>query len=673
MNKVMDKLNAVLKADTYFLDEMGEVIIEKVKTAALSLDEHLMSVLTSDEELRSAFFKEQNGILIFDKVQFSWLVSSSKFLPDSYTAYKNKIGLIDMNRQFIKTCDDVVLSFPYRDCVLEFDSTDENEDRDEVFLNETLASEEIDSLLAPKALVNVQLHSASGCSAVEAYDGQNLVIKGNNLIALYSLLPKFEGQIKLIYWDVLYNTDNDNVPYNDSFKHSSWLTMMKNRLEVAKRLLTPDGTIFIQCNDIEMAYLKVLCDEVFCRENYINTITIKTKLAGVSGSSEGKSLIDATEFILAFARNKLFIQLNPSTSGTPLIEVLKMYRDTGKSWKYTSVLIDKGTRQLIKKDEKTGYTYYAYHGTKTMSVSQYARANNMTEDEVYIKKYNDIFRTTNAQSSVRQTVYDETGSLPFDFVGLEYTPIKGKNAGKVIEILYKGSSRAMVTFLGDMIILDSNETPLYKDRISTIWTDIDYNNLKKEGAVELPFGKKPEKLVQRIIELASNEGDIILDAYLGTGTTGAVAMKMGRKFIGIEQLDSHFEKAKTRIMNVINGDQTGISKDVEWQGGGEFITLELAKDNMRYFDVVATLNDLGAIALFKELLDNPLVLCHSVDVKKAKYNMALFEGLSLDDKKKTLISILEKNTLYVSYSDIDDEEKDMSEGDRRFSKSFYGD
>lgn len=672
MNTIIDKLNECISKNPFFLDENGEVIKEKVKTSAINMDEELMEILLSNEELKECFFCQKKGFLVFDKVKFSWIVSNSNFLPDSFTSYKNKIGLIDSNGDFLKFKDDVTLSFPYKDCILEFDSTEEKVRRDEIFLNETLSKDKIDVLLQPKAFGNFKKHE-SRINKFFCNDPSCLLIKGNNLLVLNSLTKKYEGQIKLMYWDILYNTDSDNVPYNDSFKHSSWLTMMKNRLEVAQQLLSIDGLIFIQCNDIEMAYLKVLMDEVFRRENYVNTITVKTKIAGVTGSSEGKSLIDATEFILVFAKDKSRIFLKPTTSGTPLLDFIQGYKDEGKSWKYTTVLVEKGEKHLIKEDELNGYKYYGYTNTKTMSIREFAASNSITEDDVYLKYYDRIFRTTNAQSSVRQTVEDETSSLPYEFIGLEYVPIKGKNAGKTIEILYKGTSRAMVTFLSEMIIIDDNQ-PLYKDRISTIWTDIDYNNLKKEGGVELPYGKKPERLVSRIIELCTDENDIVLDAYLGTGTTGAVAKKMNRRFIGIEQLDDHFKKALVRLQNVIDGDSTGISNDIGWNGGGSFMSCELIDDNNRYLLKIqkATSSEV-LVNIFDELLSNPGVLNYNIKLDELKSIRDVdFSGLSLDLQKKILIALLDKNTLYINKSDIDDKEKGVLESDIKFTKSFYG-
>jgi len=169
-----------------------------------------------------------------------------------------KIGLSIVD-EFLTENKEVVLSFPYKDCVLEGGQTKEDAGREEIFWNETLAPDEIDRLLAPKVLTNFSLYDKTGKHKVKGISPtDNLIIKGNNLLALHSLKKKFNGKVNLIYIDPPYNTENDSFRYNDSFNHSSWLTFMKNRLEVAKELLSNDGAIFIQIDDKEMAYQKVL-------------------------------------------------------------------------------------------------------------------------------------------------------------------------------------------------------------------------------------------------------------------------------------------------------------------------------------------------------------------------------------------------------------------------------
>ena len=162
----------------------------------------------------------------------------------------------------------MVLAWPYKDCVLEGGQTKEDQKRDEIFWNETLAPDEIDRLLAPKVFTNFKKYDKNGEHALSGkekidFSKENLIIKGNNLLALHSLYKRFAGQVKLIYIDPPYNTGSDSFQYNDNFNHSTWLTFMKNRLEVAKDLLSTGGIIFIQIDIREQPYLKVLCDEIF--------------------------------------------------------------------------------------------------------------------------------------------------------------------------------------------------------------------------------------------------------------------------------------------------------------------------------------------------------------------------------------------------------------------------
>ena len=244
MNNKFKDIYKILKKDKRLVSEDGNLLKNKLYTLAMSMDETLLEILVSHDITKDLFFKRVNNVLVFDKVKFSWVIDSKDFLPDSYTAFKNKIMLTDDKGNSIKNSSDVVLSFPFKDCILEADSTKEKEERDEIFLNETLMKKEIDTLLAPKVFTNAKKYSLNGGEDIQNLNNDdNLIIKGNNLLVLHSLIPRYKGKIKCMYWDILYNTNNDNVPYNDSFKHASWLTMMKNRLEVAKELLSEDGEI----------------------------------------------------------------------------------------------------------------------------------------------------------------------------------------------------------------------------------------------------------------------------------------------------------------------------------------------------------------------------------------------------------------------------------------------
>lgn len=405
---------------------------------------------------------------------------------------------------------------------------------------------------------------------------ENMLIHGDNLLALKALEQQYAGQVKCIYIDPPYNTGSAFEHYDDNLEHSIWLKLMRARLEILKNLLTPDGAICVQIDAIEMAYLKVLMDEVFTRNNFLNMISVKTKIAGVSGSNMGKSLQDNIEYILLYAKDKTNVQLNPIYIKQKLFSRIKSYEEEGKSWKYTSVMVKLDDKELIKEDVERGMKFYGYKTLETMSIAAFAKANSITEADVYNKYADRIFQTTNAQSSVRQTVMNETMEYEYPMVGLEYIPTKGKNGGNLIEILYKGNQRRMMMFLSDTVEKSDGEY-FYLEKLNTLWDNIPYNNLTKEGNVQFPNGKKPESLVGRVIELLSNPGDIVLDSFLGSGTTAATAHKMNRLWIGIELGEHCYTHCIPRLNSVIDGtDNGGITKDVDWHGGGGYKFYELA-------------------------------------------------------------------------------------------------
>lgn len=408
---------------------------------------------------------------------------------------------------------------------------------------------------------------------------ENLYIEGDNLEVLKLLRRNYRGAIKMIYIDPPYNTGSDFI-YRDNFTmtedelselngnvidgiryqknlsdgarfHTKWLNNMYPRLKVAKDLLTNDGVIFIHIDDNEFENLTKIANQVFNEDNFINIITVKTKIGGVSGSSEGKSLKDATEFILVYCKNKNDVFFNPIYTKQKLFEKIEEYQREGKSWKYTSIITKLSGKEVIKRDDVHDIVYYGYKELETMSISAFASQNNISVEDVYNKYADKIFQTTNAQSSVRLTLMKETEKYDYPMYSCEYVPIKGKNEGNRIEILYKGEQRRMMMFLSDSVERIDNEY-YYLEKITTLWDDIQYNNLTKEGDIEYSNGKKPIKLLQRIISLASSEDSIILDFFSGSASTAHAVMQLNseensnRKFIMVqlqENLDISLENA----------------------------------------------------------------------------------------------------------------------------------
>lgn len=401
-----------------------------------------------------------------------------------------------------------------------------------------------------KLLANAPINATLRPCREESVDfdtTKNLYIEGDNLDVLKCLKETYMGKVKMIYIDPPYNTGNDFV-YEDDFAesaaeylansgqfdeqgnrlvtnaesngrfHTDWLNMIYPRLRVAREFLTEDGVICIHIDDNEYENLSKLCNEIFGEDNFINIITIKTKVGGVSGSSEGKSLRGATEFILVYAKNKSNLLFNNVYIKTKLFDRIREYEASGKSWKYTSVVAQLGDKALLKEDSSKGMKFYGYGTLTTESIASFAKKNGITEEDVYNKYADKIFQTTNAQSSVRQTVIKETANYDYPMYGLEYTPIKGKNEGNVIEILYKGEQRRMMMFLSDAVEKIKDEY-YYLDKLTTLWDDIDYNNLTKEGDIEFPNGKKPIKLLQRLIKLVCSEDSIVMDFFSGSAST----------------------------------------------------------------------------------------------------------------------------------------------------------
>lgn len=413
---------------------------------------------------------------------------------------------------------------------------------------------------------------------------ENMLIHGDNLIALKALQQDFYNSIKCIYIDPPYNTGSAFDYYDDNLEHSIWLSLMKARLTLLRDLLSEDGSIWIQIDDEEQAYLKVLCDEVFGRSNFINMISVNMKnIAGVSGGGEDKRLKKNCEYILAYAKDYSLLPLfNGPYSYTEISELVQQYQEEGKSWKYTTVLLDPGEKEYYGSTvdgDGNEIKVFIRKDPKMLSIKQVASQEGITEKEVYQKYGINIFQTTNAQSSIRTRIMDyrTEEQITADLISIEYVPKTGKNRGKVYEQFYKGDKCRLFVWLRDTSEVIDGE--LYKKDLQGTYWDMNawMKNLTKEGSVEFGSGKKPEQLVRQIIEMTTSEGSWVLDSFLGSGTTAATATKLNRKWIGIELGDQAYSHCKPRLDRVINGeDAGGITKAVDWKGGGGYHFYELA-------------------------------------------------------------------------------------------------
>lgn len=592
----------------FYADNGKDLLRNKVYECAMKMDKDLIKLLLSNDRIKDKFFTDIDGTLVFDKTAFGWAVNNKAFLQDSYTRFKNTIGLIDSKEQFISSKNDVVLSFPYKDCVLEGGQTKEDQKRGEIFYNELLAPDDVDRLLAPKVFTNIKRYTKDGEESITEFkDDDNLLIKGNNLLALSSILKRYEGRVKCIYIDPPYNTGSDSFNYNDNFNHSSWLVFMKNRLLLAKKLLSEDGSIFVQCDDYEDAYLKVLMDEIFGRENFRNKITWKRR----GGSANPKNrLNNVTDYILWFSKSDKLLY-NPIFS-----------------------LEDENTQKYIKER----FTNTDENGRKYMKSplqSPNPRPNLMYE-------YKGYKVPANGWSISKEVMeeWDRLGKLCFP---------KDKNQN-----------------INRKIYLDEYQG----QPISSLWTDIFVINPMSRESVDF-VGQKPEALIQRVLEMCSNKNDIVLDFNLGSGTTASVAQKINRQWIGIEQLDYGEIDSVKRINKVIHGDDTGISKTVNWQGGGSFVYCELKELNHKYIDEIQVADDNKLNDLYKEIIKSEFI-SYKADINKLKESEQDFQTLTTEDKRNFLMQVLDKNLLYVNYCDMEDEDLAVTEEEKAFARSFYG-
>lgn len=648
----------VLKSNSKYVAEDGNLLKAVVYSDVMNMKKELLGLLLSNETIKEKFFEDVNGVLVFDKQKFAWFLESKEFLPDSYTRYTNKIGLTH-NGDFISKSNDVVLDFPYKDCVLRGGQDKDDQKRKEIFYNEIVASDEVTKMLAPKVFTKAKRYTSEGVEENITFDdNDNLIIKGNNLIALSSLLKRYEGKIKCIYIDPPYyfsaNKAEDSFLYNSNFKLSTWLTFMKNRLEIAKRLLSDDGAIFVQISDDGVAELHLLLKEVFndSGNNFLNKITIKTK--SPSGfASVNAGVFETAEYVISYAKNKKLWKYNP--------QYVETEYDPNYKWYVKNKSEDYTRWEIVSVGDYIAQQMGYLNRTDALKVIEKKVFIDM-EAEFSLKNNTSVFQSTAIGNDAGQKVVEARNQSKLN----RNVVYEVQRENQYTVYVYNG--REMAFYNKKIRVVDGKEVPTIQ--LSNIWTDTPYEGIASEGGVTLKGGKKPEKLLKRIIELATDEGDIVLDYHLGSGTTCAVANKLNRKFIGIEQLDYINSMTVNRIHNVIKGEQTGISKSVNWQGGGSFVYCELLENAQSLVEQILAANE-DNIHKVKDAIYSDERIIPYITRKELADASHEFEALPLEEKKQVLIRLVDKNKLYVNYSDMEDTTFDVSEADKQFTQSFY--
>lgn len=446
--------------------------------------------------------------------------------------------------------------------------------------------EQVDEDIKANVPVFTEVEDRAILSGVD--DSCNFLLEGDNLHSLKLLEKTHAGKIDCIYIDPPYNTGNKDFIYDDvyvdsadNYRHSKWVSFMAERLKIARNLLTNEGCIFLQINDIEFAQLKMLCDEIFGEENFLNIVSVNMKnIAGASGGGEDKRLKKNCEYVLIYAKNYALL---PLFSGpyvyTKLSEMVKKYEEDGKSWKYTTVLLNEGIKEYVGSTvdgDGNEIKIYIRKNPEMLSVRQVAKRDNISEEEVYNKYGTKIFQTTNAQSSIRTRVMDfrEKTEIKEDLISIEYIPKTGKNKGKMYEQFYKGDKCRLFVWLKDTA--EEIDGQLYKKDLQGTYWDANgwMKNLTKEGDVEFAKGKKPVDLIKQIISLYPQKECTILDFFAGSGTTGHAVLSVNeddggnRKFILCTNNQNKICEQVTykRLKNVICGysDKKGIQANLRY-------------------------------------------------------------------------------------------------------------
>lgn len=666
--KLLEILEDQLKKEPNYISDDGQikkwVVINKVQ----NLDIRLVQLLLENNELKSKFFIDVNNSLVFNQNLFIKFLEQKNYLNNSYTQYKNKVG-VTIGEKYLKQRNDVALVWPYKDCILEGGQSHEEDYREEIFFNEILAQDEITQLLEQKVLTAAKIYTMEGEKVFQGFERNrvlnkqrrvaentitdSLIIKGNNLLALYSIEKEFAGTVKLIYIDPPFNTGNDGFKYNDSFNHSTWLTFMKNRLEIAKKFLTRNGVIIVHVGNEEASYTQVLLDEIFGRDNYLNHITMSTNAPSGFKATSAK-IFSTANHIFIYGKDKMDGQLN------------KLYVEKEYDTSYKFFLVNPESEYSQWKYKPAVEVLAASEGYEDAASFKKAFSKSAIYEKLSdfaFKNKDRVFRTAavggGALKKRKQTV-DESK----------------RNKGVVMQHPNEDVD-GFYLLNGEMIIfwgatfkeIDGKLVPA--EALTDVWTDIGFTGIASEGNVTLKNGKKPENLLKRIIELATNEGDLVLDYHLGSGTTAAVAHKLGRQFIGIEQLDYGEHDSVIRLANVVKSDSTGISKAINWKAGGSFTYIELKKYNQIFIDQIQNASSSDEILEIWEEMKEKSFLHYNVDIQKQDQHIEEFIQLEFKQQQQHLVELLDKNQLFVNLSSINDEDFSCTEEEKFATYNFY--
>src|SRR5687767_1682753 len=396
-------------------------------------------------------------------------------------------------------------------------------------------------------------HARQRASDNDFFD--NRLIFGDNLLALKALEQKFAGNVKCIYIDPPFNTQQAFQHYSDGVEHSVWLQLMRDRIDILHRLLSQDGSLFIHIDDNELGYLIPLIDEIFDRKNRISVITFKQSAAS-GPKSVNPGLVSTSNFILYYAKSRALWKPN------------RVYMSIPRDARYNNFILnfERPYREWRIGTLKSAFAeHYGLNGRDLESEFGSRLERKLTE-----------FVLTNRFRVVQPALVRPEDVNAEARAALRESEVNGG-------IVTKSRTDERYFLNGKQLLFYASKTQVIDGQLSTaglatsIWDDLFSNNLHKEGGVSFPNGKKPEALIKRILELSTAVGDLVLDSFAGSGTTGAVAHKMGRRWIMVELGEHIHTHIIPRLKKVIDGeDPGGITKAVDWKGGGGFRYYKLA-------------------------------------------------------------------------------------------------
>ncbi|GAA7374177.1 hypothetical protein MM0343_12970 [Helicobacter pylori] len=603
---------------------------ERLETLILTADEKLLTFMLENQnanDYKNAFFKTIANSLVFN--QKALLECLTKEIENSFTRFANKIGLYSQGRpkdRPIKSSELVVLNFPFKDNVLLGNAKDNNTKSNELFYHEILHKKEIDTLLKKKALCRFEMHGEGDLENALKDKNTNYLIKGNNLIALHSLKKKFAKQVKCIYIDPPYNTGNDSFNYNDNFNHSSWLVFMKNRLEAAREFLSDDGVIFVQCDDNEQAYLKVLMDEIFGRENFIACFVWEKTSNSLS------RIRIKTEYILCYEQTKFGLIFNG---------------DMAEEGQDFPILNEVNVKRTLQFPPNSIY-FKTFKG-----VIKPTKFNKMEliDDLRIVNKTNSNMVRINAKFKWTQDKLDDEIKEGTTFV------IKSDEFS--MRYIRKG----------DREVKASNVFNAECGVTTNIKATSEIKILFANSNTDLFSTPKPEALISRILEISTKENDLVLDFFAGSGTTCAVAHKMKRRYIGIEQMDYIETITKERLKKVIEGEQGGISKKCDFKGGGSFVYAELKEVNLEIKKQILNANSASeCLKIFNDLSERFL---KRTDCKIDEIHSEEFQNLDLNEQKRIYCALFDSNEDYLNLGDMDEDAWGIDGVTKKYNEIFY--